>query len=181
MSTFALKGEKELLSIFYVDQSQTYKEERAGGCVWAPKLNKRGWKNAGYTRMTEIRKGDYILHSVKRKIMAISIVESDCYESNQPQELVAARTKVKWNDDGYRVDVYYYDFDTPLNIKEHSEWLSEHHVDGSAFDINGEGKRQYMCNLAKEHAAFILEIAIKKQSDARVIRILEDALKTIGD
>ena len=162
------KGIKNL-SIFYVHQGQTYNEERAGGYVWAPQLNKGGWKNAGYTTMTYIRKGDYILHSVKGKIMAISIAESDCYEANQPKELVAADTTVDWNDEGYRVDVYYYDFDTPVNITEHSEWLSEHRVDESAFDANGRGRRQYMCNLAREHAAFILEIAIK------------NALKTIGD
>ena len=169
------------MSIFYVHQGQTYKEERASGYVWAPQLNKGGWKNAGYTRMTEIHKGDYILHSVNGKIMAISVAESDCYEANQPQELVAADTTVDWNDEGYRVDVYYYDFDIPVNITEHSEWLSDHHVDESAFDVNGRGRLQYMCNLAKEHAVFILEIAIKKQSNARVIRILEDALKTIKD
>ena len=108
MSIFAFKGEKELLSIFYVDQSQTYKEERAGGCVRAPQLNTRGWKNSGYTTMTYIRKGDYILHSVKRKIMAISIAESDCYEANQPKELVAADTTVDWNDDGYFRKVHYF-------------------------------------------------------------------------
>ena len=169
------------MSIFYVHQGQTYNVERAGGYVWAPQLNKGGWKNAGYTRMTEIRKGDYILHSVNGKIMAISVAESDCYEANQPKELVAANTIVDWNDEGYRVDVYYYDFDNPVNITEHSEWLSEHHVDESAFDVNGKGRLQYMCNLADKHAAFILEIAIKKQKDSRVIRILKDALKNIKD
>lgn len=167
------------MSIFYVHQGQTYNEERAGGYVWAPQLNKGGWKNAGYSTMTDIRKGDYIIHSVKGKIMAISVAETDCYEANQPKELIAAETTVDWNDEGYRVDTYYYDFDNPLNITEHSEWFKENYIDQSAFDVNGKGKWQYMCHLAYEHADFILKIAIKSQSDVKVKSVLKNALASL--
>ena len=168
------------MSIFYVHQGQTYREERTGGYVWSPQLNKGGWKNAGYTTMTEIRKGDYILHSVNGKIMAISVADSDCYEANQPKELEAAETTVDWNNDGYRVDTHYYDFDNPLNITEHSEWLRENYINLSAFDVNGRGKQQYMCNLAYEHADFILKIAIERQSDTNVRSVLENALASLN-
>ena len=164
------------MSIFYVHQGETYNEERAGGYVWAPQLNKKGGKNIGYTTMTKIHKGDFILHSVNGKVMALSIAECDCYEANQPHELSVADTTVNWNYIGYRVDTYYYDFDTPVDLIDCYDWLKEHYVKGSAFTIKGKGKQQYMCNLANEHATFILGIAIKKQNDTRVINALKKAL-----
>ena len=61
-------------------------EERTCGYVWSPQLNRSGGKNAGYTMMTSIRKGDFILHNSNSKIVSISIAKSDCYEANQPLE-----------------------------------------------------------------------------------------------
>lgn len=45
------------MSIFYVFQGETYNEESSGGYVWSPQLNKSGRKNAGYTMMTQVKKG----------------------------------------------------------------------------------------------------------------------------
>ena len=168
------------MSIFYVHQGETYDEERAGGYVWAPQLNKKGGKNIGYTTMTEIRKGDFILHSVNGKIMAISVSECDCYEANKPHELSVANTTVDWANEGYRVDTCYYDFDNPLTINEYAEWFREHYASGSAFTINGKGKQQYMCNIANEHATFILNVAINRQHDTRVVNVLKKALSKIS-
>ena len=76
----------DIMSVFYVFQGETYNEERVGGYVWSPKLNKSGGKNAGYTMMTNIRKGDFILHNSNGKIMSLSIAKDDCHEANQPSE-----------------------------------------------------------------------------------------------
>ena len=47
------------MTVYYVFQGITYEKERAGGYVWSPQLDKRGGKNAGYLRMTQIKKGDF--------------------------------------------------------------------------------------------------------------------------
>ena len=167
------------MSIFYVHQGETFSEEREGGYVWAPQLNKNGMKNVGYSLLTNICKDDFILHSVNGKIRAISVAECDCYEAAQPHELSIADTTVDWNDKGYRVDTCYYDFDVPFNITDYSEWLRGHYVKGSAFTVDGKGKQQYMCNLADEHASFILGTVIKHQNDTRLIEILKNALSQI--
>ena len=39
------------MSIFYVFQGKTYREERTGGYVWSPQLNKAGGRNVGYEKM----------------------------------------------------------------------------------------------------------------------------------
>ncbi|MDI7817369.1 hypothetical protein QMM58_13390 [Clostridioides difficile] len=65
------------MAVYYVFQGETYDEERTGGYVWSPKLDKAGHKNAGYTMMTNIRKGDFILHNSNGEVMSISVAQTD--------------------------------------------------------------------------------------------------------
>lgn len=170
------------MAVYYVFQGETYDEERAGGYVWSPQLNKSGGKNAGYTMMTNIRKGDFILHNSNGKIVSISVAKDDYYEANQPHELSVADTSVEWDDEGYRVDTDYFDFDVPVIATNHKQWLADHYIEGSAFTRTGTGKQQYMCHLADEHAIFLLEKAISLQKDKDVLAHLKDALtEIVGD
>ena len=157
------------MSVFYVFQGETYKQERKGGYVWSPQLNKSGRKNPGYTMMTNIRKGDFILHNSNSKVLSISIAKEDCYEADQPNELVVAKTSTTWNKKGYRVDTVYFDFDVPLKVTDYKEWFKAHYQPDSAFTVEGLGKTQYMCHLTDEHAIFLLEkvIGLQKKSDTR--------------
>ncbi len=167
------------MSVYYAFQGETYQQERAGSYVWSPQLNSGGKKNAGYTMMTNIRKGDFILHNCNGKVMSISIAKDDYYEANQPRELLDALTSVQWSNEGYRVDTEYFDFDNPLITTDYSAWLAAHYIDGSAFTKLGRGKQQYMCHLADEHAVFLLEKAISIQNDNSVLRHLQNALSEI--
>ena len=170
------------MAVYYVFQGETYNEERTGGYVWSPQLNKNGGKNAGYTMMTNVCKDDFILHNSNGKIVSISIAKNDCYESNQPRELSIAETTFKWNDKGYRIDTEYFDFDVPVIATNYKDWLANHYIEGSAFTINGTGKQQYMCHIADEHAIFLLEKAISLQNNKNVLNHLKDALfEIVGD
>lgn len=156
--------------------------ERRGGYVWSPKLAKGGRRNAGYTMMTNVRRGDFILHNSNGRVMLISIAQTDCHDGRQPLELANADTSVTWDDDGYRIDTEYFDFDVPLITTDYQGWLQDHYIEGSAFTTAGRGKQQYMCSLANEHAIFLLEKAISFQRDPDVLKHLRDALADIvGD
>ncbi len=167
------------MAVYYVFQGETYDEERQGGYVWSPQLDKSGHKNVGYTMMTFIRKGDFILHNSNGKVVSISVAKSDFYESNQPRELIEAEKSIEWDDEGYRVDTEYYDFDVPIITTNFKNWLANHYVKDSAFTVKGTGKQQYMCHLADEHAIYILEKAISFQKDKNVLNHLRNALAEI--
>ncbi|MBQ8824048.1 MAG: hypothetical protein IJZ64_02315 [Ruminococcus sp.] len=167
------------MAIFYVFQGETYIEEYSGGYVWAPQRNSSGHKNIGYTMMTNIKKDDFILHNKKGNIVAISIAQTDCYNAIQPKELLQANTTVNWQSEGYRVDTKYFEFDTPLNVKNYRDWLKDHYVKESAFNRFGKGKQQYMCRLAKEHADFLINNAIRLQKDTDLLLCLNKALSSI--
>ena len=130
------------MSIFYVFQGKTYNQERDGGYVWSPKLTKDGKKNAGYENMTQVHKGDYILHNNNGEVVAISLALSNCYSD--------------WADDGYKINLEYHEFEVPLKITEHKEYLTAFNSEESAFDFRGIGKRQYMCHISDLHANYIL-------------------------
>lgn len=101
------------MSIFYVQQGETYNEESAGGYIWSPQLTRNGRRNIGYTTMTKVRKDDYIIHVQDGRIKAISIAKADYYESPRPAELPAAL----WGLEGYRVDTeYHFITTTPYDI-----------------------------------------------------------------
>lgn len=170
------------MAVYYVFQGETYNAERVGGYVWSPQLNKSCRRNAGYTMMTNIRKGDFILHNFNGKIVSISVAREDYYESNQPRELLKADNAGRWSDEGYRVDTNYFDFDVPVITTDYKEWLSAHFLKGSAFTRAGTGKQQYMCRLADEHAVFLLDKAIKIQKGKEVIDCLQEAMsKVVND
>jgi 5-methylcytosine-specific restriction endonuclease McrA len=169
------------MSVFYVFQGETYSIERSGGYVWSPKLDNAGHKNAGYTTMTHVKKGDFILHNSNGKIMSISVAKGDCYDATQPGALVSATKTVSWANDGYRIDCDYNDFDIPVVITKHKDWLKDHYDKDSAFTVNGTGKQQYMCHLADEHAIFILNTALAQQKNKTTRSVLKDTLDDILD
>ena len=161
------------MAIFYVYQNQTYHQEHDGGYVWSPQRDKRGSENQGYKIMTEIRKGDFIIHHANTAIQAIGIASSDCYESQQPRALQEAKTAVDWDNDGYRVDVDYVDLDVPLDMRTCKSWLAEHWSPNSAFNRKGTGKQQYMCHVSNEHVRFLMNQALKEQRKAFVKGMIE--------
>lgn len=170
------------MAIFYVFQGVTYEQERKGGYVWSPQVDKSGRQNAGYKKMQEICKGDFILHNYNGKIMSLSIAKDNCQDANLPNELTNVNAPVKWGRKGFKVELEYLDFDVPIIVTEYKDWLRTHYSDGSAFTKNGTGKQQYMCSISDEHAIFLINKAIEKQQSTKVKNKLKDALsEMIGD
>jgi len=167
------------MAILYVYQGETYKEERAGGYLWSPRVKKDGSRTPGYYNMKKVKKGDYILHGDSGKTVAISIASKDYYEAEQPVELKNAKKPYKWDDKGYRVDTVYYDLTNHLVMANHYDWFKKNHVSNSAFQTNGKGKTSYLCNLPDEHARYILIQLIKINQDVNIDKILKDAMADI--
>lgn len=160
------------MPIFYVFQNKSYKEEMLGGFVWSPQKDINQNNNRGYLNMTKINKNDYILHGYKQKIVAISVAKSGCYEEAIPSELNGV--KHSWGKKGYKVDLEYFVFREPLNLKEHRQWLQDNHSENGPFKKDGKGKEQYMCTLPDYQAIYLLKNILKKQQDVVVENCLDE-------
>ncbi len=154
------------MSIFYVNQTKTYKDEKEGGFVWSPKFDNRGKDFIGYTTMTFIKKNDLIIHCSSGKLKAISIAKSDCHDSKKPDYKYFDASD--WPEEGYRVDTDYTELENSVIMANHREWLSKNYVKKSSFNRYGRGKQQYMSQIDDKHAFYLLDAALKRQKDETI-------------
>lgn len=166
--------------IYFVNQGKTWTQEKDGGFLWSPQLDKAGHKNAGYELMRKVKKGDYILHNKGRMIAAISIAQTDCYDAAQPEDVRNNSGDSNWNDDGFRIDTKYFEFATPLLTTDLAQWSKLHPHANSCFQIDGKLKLQYLCNIAEEDARYIMNEALKLEGDPTVKTVLYDALSSLS-
>lgn len=165
------------MPIFYVHQKQTYSEERRGGFVWSPQKTMTGQEHVGFSNMTLIHRGDFILHHCKGDILAIGKATSDCYKATKPKSLVGA-----WDNQGYKVDVAYFDL-RPLYVLNYEKQLSKIHNagKGNAFTYEGRPSQFYMCVLTNEQAFFLLNHILAKQTNETAIAIVNEALAVVRE
>ena len=92
---------------WWVNQNQTFRQERAGGFIWSPKRNADGRRNPFYEFMREVAPGDLVLSFEGTFIRAVGVVQSYCYECPKPADFGTAGPN--WENIGWKVDVYYRD------------------------------------------------------------------------
>jgi len=135
-------SERGTRNYFFVFQNKTYDAEERGGYLWAPKSLKDGRNVSHWNRMTEVRKGDVIFHSVRKEIAAISIATSDCYSAIQPEEL---RREKLWDDDGWKVDCSYIVIKSLIVTSDYKdEILRLQPILNAPFNVLGRGNTGYL-------------------------------------
>ena len=166
------------MPIFYVHQKKTYEEERNGGFVWSPQRTIAGGFNVGFSNMTLIHRGDFILHHCDKEILSIGKANSDCYQASKPRNLIG-----EWDNQGYRVDVVYYDLDRPINVMDYQRELSSirNYGKGNAFTFEGKPTQFYMCSLTNEQAFFLLNCILSKQTSEAIKDVLNEALAVVRE
>lgn len=102
------------MNVWWVNQGQTYGEERQGGFVWAPVSTKAGHPVAHHTRVSELRAGDVVVHYAGKAIRALSRVVADAERRRKPAVLATDA----WEDDGHYCDVEYFDLADPIDLEE---------------------------------------------------------------
>ena len=90
------------MNYFFVFQNKTFHEEHQGGYLWAPQYGNSGRTASHWSKMKEVKRGDVIIHSYKKQIIAISVAKKDVYVAKKPVEL-----SNDWQTDGWRVDTQY--------------------------------------------------------------------------
>ncbi len=102
---------------WWVNQNQTFRQERAGGFLWSPKRNAGGGRNPFYEFMREVAPGDLVLSFEGTYIRALGIVTSFCFECPKPADFGSAGPN--WDDIGWKVDVQYRDLISRLRPVDH--------------------------------------------------------------
>jgi MoxR-like ATPase len=132
--------------VWWVNQNQTYQQEREGGFLWAPKRNRAGRTQAHWDALTRATHGDTVLSYVGGEIAAASEVVHAAEDAAPPSEHFSA-----WEDDGRRLDVTYREVAPAIPLADiPPHWRVEA---GGPFDRNGGVKQGYLFPLPDEFVA----------------------------
>lgn len=162
---------------FFVFQNKSYDEEYKGGYLWAPQHGDNGRRVSHWDKMKAVRKGDLIIHSYLKKIVAISVAKTDVYESDRPVELPD-----QWNNKGWRIDTEYYTINNPIVTSDHMDKLMELQPQTNApFNRIGRGNTGYLFAANREMAEYIIIQSASIQQTDTDRRKLLDLLKRKED
>lgn len=131
-----------ITSFWWVNQGQSYLDERDGGYLWAPQRNKQGRELAHHVRLLDPKVGDIVFCYSKLEVKSVGIVSSTAVEASKSTEV-----SHDWNEEGYKVELIYYDLQPPIKKNEIPESWRLEEKDGP-FDKNGDLLQGYFFNLS---------------------------------
>ncbi|MDD4370573.1 MAG: HNH endonuclease signature motif containing protein [Anaerostipes sp.] len=169
------------MNYFFVFQNKSYDEEYRGGYLWAPQSGRGGKRVSHWEKMKSVKRGDIIIHSFQKKIMAVSIAQKDVYAANKPTEL-----SEEWQHEGWRVDTQYIPFLEQIITSDIMDKLLELQPKTDApFNRIGRGNTGYLFEANKEMYQYIIQQTALAQNNVldkqRVIELLnfgENSKKT---
>jgi hypothetical protein len=143
------------LRYWWVNQGTSFREESAGGFVWAPKLSKGGVALAHYTNVSRLRPDDVIVHYANGSIRAISRVSGSPEDGARPTDAHSAL----WNAAGHIARTMYRSLKAPIPLADipHPWRLKEAGADGGPFTRDASVKLGYLFPLSDEFVTRLLE------------------------
>lgn len=143
------------MSYWWVNQGQTYEEERSGGYLWSPKLARNGSRRPYYDAMMEVAVDDIIFHYQSKptgSVRSLSLVTSPAVSAEQPPEL---RHTGLWDDDGWLVEVRHVDRIRQV-ARDEAMALG---VGERPFTSTGRVNQGYLYALSERFGTALLELA----------------------
>lgn len=151
-----------MMAYWWVSQNKTYKEEKDGGYLWAPKKTKSGRKIHHWETMKDVRPGDIVFSYVGQAIVAVSKVEKSAYDSNKP----FSKSNDDWEVIGRKVEATYKELSIPIRLHSIVNELQAILRRQSAYkplDRNGSGNQGYLYSISDDAGKFILSKTQHKQ------------------
>jgi putative restriction endonuclease len=145
------------MKYWWVNQKQTYAQEKAGGYIWSPQKGAGGRRIQFYENMREVSPGDIVFSYVSGFVVSVGIIQTTGYDASKPTDFGAAGTE--WSFDGWCVDVEYHEIDNRLNPRDHIDHIRPLLPDMySPLQANGNGNQVYLCAISKELGAYLVEL-----------------------
>ncbi|MFC1559079.1 McrB family protein [Gemmatimonadota bacterium] len=133
-----LRYRGELKSTWWVNQGQTYQQEREGSYVWAPQQAKNGSVLSHHLNVSKLQIEDVVIHYANGAIRAISSVAKKPHSEPIPRELPEEPRER----DGWMCKLRYYYLDNPISLDEISEsWRKD---ENGPFNREGLVKQTYL-------------------------------------
>ena len=136
--------------------------------MWAPKTDKRGGIPTSYKNMTEIQAGDVIFSFADKQIKAIGVALGTAYTALKPR--VFEKAGEAWNDEGWKIDVFYKLTLSPIQPGNHMKLLEPLLPEkNSPIRNNGVGNQVYLCERNDSMATALLVLTSTPVPDVPLI------------
>ncbi|GGH74936.1 hypothetical protein GCM10010978_14270 [Compostibacillus humi] len=139
-------GDSIMPSFWWVNQGQTYAQEKDGGFLWAPQKSKQGRAVSHHVRLLEAKVGDLVFCYSAMELKAIGIVKKEAVEATKPTEIASH----DWHREGYLVELEYFELH-PIIQKDEIPLDWRLNEDGP-FDVNGNLKQGYFFQVSESFA-----------------------------
>jgi hypothetical protein len=181
------------MNYWWVNHKQTFRQEFGGKYVWCPKKKKsknspEGITNHFYETVREVQPGDLVLSYANAAIQGFGFATTHCYSCPQPNEF--GKVGDAWDLKGWRVDVNFQKFPSPLRTADHNESIAPLLPKRySPIRANGFGNQgAYFAKISRELALCIAEIgdhtlwqALTSVAEDISDQLIEVALPAIQD
>ena len=121
---------------WWVNQGQTYNQERDGGYIWAPTVNKAGVALTHHTAVELVRPNDVVVHYSGGFVRSLGLVSGDPVIRARPVEL----PEDSWGSEGHWAPIDYFELAAPIPLKE----IGDRPKSAGPFDLNGGVKQGYL-------------------------------------
>lgn len=157
---------------WWVNHKQTFRQEFGGKYIWCPKLRSDGRVNHFYETVREVQPGDLVLSYAHAAVQGFGFATTHCYSCPQPDEF--GHVGEAWDLKGWRVDVNFQKFPSPLRTADHSQAIAPLLPSRySPIRANGFGNQvAYFAQISGELALLVAELASPE---------LWEALSTVND
>ncbi len=174
---------------YWVNQGKTYKEEKEGGYLWAPLINKSGNSVFHWETMANLMINDIVFNYCKGYIVGYSVVKSLPYPTEKPEEF---NSGVLWEDAGRMCDVEYNDFENKLSLTDITNVLNKlPSPKYSPIGISSKVNQGYLYEIsddwgtailqkAKVNSLKLFEITISQNESNRIQNDLPDVTSRRG-
>lgn len=144
------------MRFWWASQNKTYKDERSGGYLWAPKHNENGQSFFHWQNVARVEPGDVIFSYFGQRILAISTAASQAYDAPLPRDW---EERHPWFEDGWKVDVVYDDLEIPIQVNDHFDELRSRLPDKYSPLATKGGAQGYLFSVPEKPAEYLLELA----------------------
>ncbi|WP_145148504.1 HNH endonuclease [Paenibacillus xylanexedens] len=159
---------------FLVFQNKSYKEEKKGEFLWAPKANIEGQTFHHWNSMTLVSKGDVIFNSFNGELLSIIVANNGFKESSKPADLAEVDL---WENDGWKVDARYVQVDKPIRYKDYmDDILALQGEKYAPFNSLGRGNTGYLFQVTDQLADYLFSLLELKLEDVVAVEKSEDEL-----
>lgn len=110
------------MNYWWVNHKQTFRQEFGGKYIWCPKLKNNGHVNHFYETVREVQPGDLIISYANAAVQGFGFARTHCYSCPRPNAF--GQVGDSWNLKGWRVEVSFHPFSSPLRTADHSKKIA---------------------------------------------------------